>query len=131
MKKLFAIFLVVFTLGACSSSDDGNNSSNSQITPPSWIQGTWGYEDGMNKFKFMPDDFCLIDIGSEICYKNINVPGTPEEYKMSFKQQISDSEYTLSIIHMTQTVTFKFKRKSNTEIYWVHDLQGNITLVKR
>lgn len=125
MKKLFAIFLVVFALGACSSSDDGNNNSNSKITPPAWIQGSWGIEvDGLPSlalggYKFTADDACILQVGSsEHCWKeniafNNSIPNSP---KITVNQEISDSEYKLSITNMGQTLRLHFRKINSTTI---------------
>lgn len=135
MKKLFALFLVVFTLSACSSSDDGNNSSNSQITPPSWIQGTWvdketydvvGYKIG---YIFRSDDVCMLNISQEICWKETiaiqdNIPNSP---KVKVDQKISDTEYKCSITFAGQTTHFHFQKVSSNTI---KNVDNGATLTK-
>lgn len=117
MKKLFALFLVVFALGACSSSDDdGNNSSNSQITPPAWIQGTW--VDGSIGYRFTHDDICILIGGgmSGSCMKeNINIAyGTQIVTKVN--QQISDTEYKCVITIGPMVHDFHFRKISPNRI---------------
>ena len=128
MKKLFALFLVVFTLGACSSSDDGNNSSNSQITPPSWIQGTW--VDGSIGYRFTHDDICILIGGgmSGSCMKeNINIAyGTQIVTKVN--QQISDTEYKCVITIGPIVHDFHFQKVSS---YSIKNLANGQILVKQ
>lgn len=118
MKKLFALFLVVFTLSACSSSDDGNNSSNSQITPPAWIQGTWYHENGGIGYRFTHDDICQLSGGgiSGNCMKeNMNLyHGTQVVTKVD--QQISDTEYKCVITIGPQVLDFHFRKVSPNSI---------------
>ena len=136
MKKLFALFLVVFALSACSSSDDdGNNSSNSQITPPSWIQGTWvdketydvvGYKIG---YIFRSDDVCMLNISTETCWKETlaiqdNIPNSP---KSNVDQKISDTEYKCSITVTGQTIHYHFQKVSSNTI---KNVDNGATLTK-
>lgn len=132
MKKLFALFLVVFTLGACSSSDDGNNSSNSQITPPSWIQGTWyiNSDIAMTGYRFTHDDICIL-IGGGIsgsCMKeNINIThGTQIVTKVN--QQISDTEYKCVVTIGPQVHDFHFRKVSSNSI---KNLANGLIFVKQ
>jgi|SRR5690606_32969280 len=137
MKKLFIIASAVVVTASCSpdyiTNDDGINSSV-RITPPEWIQGTWGYEDrNTDEFRFTSNDFCILAAGPETCWKraieNANsLPNTPEEFKLSVSQEISDTEYTISMVGPVQTATFRFRKKSDTEIY---RLPSNTPLVKR
>lgn len=116
MKKLFALFLVVFTLSACSSSDDGNNSSNSQITPPNWIQGDWYWDIDYYSYgyRFTHDDICQLSGGgiSGNCMKEgINIyHGTQIVTKVD--QQISDTEYKCVITIGGQVLDFHFRKVS-------------------
>lgn len=135
MKKLFALFLVVFTLGACSSSDDdGNNSSNSQITPPAWIQGTWYHENGDIGmgigFRFTHDDICQLVGGGAIsnCMKeNINIThGTQIVTKVD--QQISDTEYKCVVTIGPQVLDFHFRKVSSNSI---KNLANGLIFVKQ
>lgn len=120
MKKLFALFLVVFTLSACSSSDDGNNSSNSQITPPSWIQGTWyiNSDIAMTGYRFTHDDICILSGGgiTGVCMKeNMNLyHGTQIVTKVD--QQISDTEYKCVVTMGPQVLDFHFRKISPNKI---------------
>ena len=135
MKKLFAIFIVVFALGACSSSDDdGNNSSNSQITPPSWIQGTWAAyyseEDegnGYPKFRFSHNEFCYVldYLNYEYCLSSFAAPVIEE-------QIISESKYSFTIYAGNIRTKYEFKRVSETKIVYVNgSFLGDVTLIKQ
>ena|SRR5690554_1193193 len=123
MKKLFALFLVVFTLSACSSSDDGNNSSNSQITPPNWIQGDWYWGDidyYSYGYRFTHDDICQLSGGgigiTGVCMKeSMNLyHGTQVVTKVD--QQISDTEYKCVITIGPQVLDFHFRKVSSNSI---------------
>lgn len=125
MKKLFAIFLVVFALGACSSSDDGNNNSNSQITPPAWIQGTWKVDpQDSGAFKFTNNDFCQISSFQHYCWKSAIETANPtspsEQYKLSVVQEISDSRYLIIMDSGVQNIRLEFQKISDNKILWVN-----------
>lgn len=80
MKKIILLAsIAVLSLSCTSDSDSDNNSnnnSNSQITPPSWIQGTWlleheGTEQKLGGYRFISDNLCQVMVGNvgENCFK--------------------------------------------------------------
>lgn len=122
MKKiLLFVSAVIFSVSCSSDDNEINNSSNSKITPPEWIQGTWT-KNGAG-YKFTSDDFCQISPMLDNCWKtqieNANSLSSPESYKLKVTQEISDSNYSILMGNSSsQSFKFVFKKKSNNEIIW-------------
>lgn len=129
MKKLFLLIVVVFLTLSCSSSDDNINSS--QLTPPSWIHGTWArvYIDMdisiVEPFcKFTSNKFCVITSNLETCMI--------ESELTTVSQTMTDSQYTFSFTNVGQTVSYEFIKISDTKIELVVAVGGfpNVQLEK-
>jgi hypothetical protein len=131
--------LTFLFLSCSSSSDDNSSNSSNQITPPSWIQGTWLQTLSTNplitqpSFRFKPNDFCFITSNLEICQAQ-SIQQLPQSVaSTSVEQKINDNEYKLSITTQGLTTTYRFIKISNTKIEYVNPTNGlpNIPLTKQ
>lgn len=122
MKKLL-FFLSFATILACSSSDDdsGNSPSTSDLHPPVWIQGTWGWKNGETV------------ISKEFKFTNSNIyrlmPGSDRELitriqgvKIKIEEEITDNKYYITCTYegSSDKFTYFFDKVSSTKI----DLQN-------
>jgi hypothetical protein len=124
MKKVFSVILLVAFLGtSCSSSDDP--STNSQINPPNWIQGTWiseldGISTGMG-FKFSSDDFCSLNNSQTSCEGHVTID-----------EEIDTENYIITLNNNEMMInTFHFKKLTETKIEAVHSSGSNTTFFKQ
>jgi hypothetical protein len=128
MKK---IILTIFTLTlvACTSDSD-NASSNSAITPPTWIQGVWLQDDGMggvanNGYQFTSDDFILKGL-VDYSFKNQINTNLSVGANSTVLETKTDSNYNISITLSTATSNYNFVKISSTKIEWVNDPMGDL-----
>lgn len=136
MKHLL-LFSLFFLLISCSSDSDAPEVSN-KITPPAWIQGTWGQITTTNPVATTPfatfkvNDFCLIASTIEICNAANLQQLAQSGATVNVAQTITNNEYTLSMTIQSQTTTYKFIKISNTEIEYVNPTNGlpNLSLIK-
>lgn len=120
MKKTVLIILAILTF-SCSSSDDSSSNSKSSLNPPSWIQGKWiGYSgSGSDQtstgvgFKFTSDDWCTIAGSLSTCWKYALDSSSGQA---TAEEEISNTDYIVSIKVGNITNTYHFRKKSNTEI---------------
>lgn len=139
MKKNLLISLTFLFLSCSSSSDDNSSNSSNQITPPSWIQGTWLQTLSTNplitqpSFRFKPNDFCIITSNLEICQAQSIQQSPQSGVSTSVEQKINDNEYRLSITTQGLTTTYRFIKISNAKIEYVNPTNGlpNIPLTKQ
>lgn len=139
MKKNLLISLTFLFLSCSSSSDDNSSNSSNQITPPSWIQGTWLQTLSTNPlitqpfFRFKPNDFCIITSNLEICQAQSIQQSPQSGASTSVEQKINDNEYRLSITTQGLTTTYRFIKISNAKIEYVNPTNGlpNIPLTKQ
>lgn len=139
MKKNLLISLTFLFLSCSSSSDDNSSNSSNQITPPSWIQGTWLQTLSTNplitqpSFRFKPNDFCIITSNLEICQAQSIQQSPQSGVATSVEQKINDNEYRLSITTQGLTTTYRFIKISNAKIEYVNPTNGlpNIPLTKQ
>ncbi len=139
MKKILLISLTFLFLSCSSSSDDNANNSNNQITPPSWIQGTWLQTIATDPlitqplFRFKPNDFCVLSSSLEICNAQNIQQASQVGATTNVQQTITDNEYTISITIQSQTTTTSFIKISNTKIEYVNSTIGlpNLQLTKQ
>lgn len=134
MKKLLLVLFSAVFLFGCSSSD-GDSGSSSSYSPPTWIQGTWGFKaDGISYtndqplYKFTSDNFCLFVGGITQCWKEA-IRLTPQV--MSGSDSHTDSTYEINLIsgNGATTLTMNFKKVSATKIMWVTST-GDVELDK-
>lgn len=139
MKKILLISLTFLFLSCSSSSDDNASNSSNQITPPSWIQGTWLQTMSTDPlitqpvFRFKPDDFCVISSSIEICQAQSILQAAQSGASTNVEQTINDNEYRLSMTIQGQTTTYRFIKISNTKIEYVNPTNGlpNLPLTKQ
>jgi hypothetical protein len=139
MKKILLISLTFLFLSCSSSSDDNSSNSSNQITPPSWIQGTWLQTMSTDLlitnpvFRFKPNDFCVLSSSLEICNAQNIQQASQAGATTNVQQTITDNEYTLSMTIQSQTTTYKFIKISNTKIEYVNPTNGlpNLPLTKQ
>lgn len=112
MKKILLLSLLFIGLISCSSSDDGNKAN--QITPPSWIQGTWLLEGSpvSSGYKFSSNDFCLIALTSATCHKDTLELYEGSEITTNVTQEISDSNYSIEVTIGSSIQTYNFEKVS-------------------
>ena len=138
MKKNLLICLTFLFL-SCSSSDDSQSSTTNQISPPSWIQGTWIQTISTDPlitqplFRFKTNDFCLLSSNLEICNAQNIEQAAKAGITTNVQQTVTDSEYILSMTIQSQTTTYRFIRISSTKIEYVNPINGlpNIPLTKQ
>ena len=124
MKKaisVLGIFLIL--LSSCSSDDnDGSNSSEIQINPPTWIQGKWLVEDsGMGDigWRFTSNDFIIITAGSETSTRGQLETLLDSGQDVSTNNESSDTTYSITSNYpFGQTTIYSFTKVSDTEISW-------------
>jgi hypothetical protein len=139
MKKILLISLTICLLSCSSGSDDNSSNSSYQITPPSWIQGTWLQTITTDPlitnpvFRFKPNDFCSISSGLETCQAQSIQQAAQSGASTNVEQIINDNEYQLSMTIQGQTSTFRFIKISNTKIEYVNPTSGlpNLPLTKQ
>ena len=139
MKKILLISLTFLFLSCSSSSDDNSNNSSNQITPPSWIQGTWLQTMSTDPlitnpvFRFKSNDFCVISSSLEICQAQSIQQAAQSGASTNVEQTINDNEYRLSMTIQGRTTTYRFIKISNTKIEYVNPTNGlpNLPLTKQ
>ena len=125
MKTLKYIFIPLIILLVFGCDIDGlwgggssSNSNKTHFSPPNWIQGVWADEAiNYHGFKFTKNDFIVhydytYDYG--ISYNSrINLIS----HSLSATEQISSSEYHITILHLsTNTTDYNFTKVSDNEI---------------
>lgn len=129
MKNVLFI-LSLFLLFSCSGADDNSSVSNTvQFHAPDWIHGTWLLDTEFTElgYSFSDDDFCLVSLSTNICYKEsinqfLNVGGDAGINE----EIISDNRYKFSFTYGGTTTNYDFRKVSNTTISTV---SGNITSI--
>ncbi|MFV8327630.1 hypothetical protein [Flavobacterium sp. ZS1P14] len=89
MKNLL-FALTALLLFSCSSSDE--NSNNSDLHPPAWIQGTWVEDEtiSVGGFTFSKDDLCTTLSTMTTCWKYIlNI----SQGQATAEEEISNTDY--------------------------------------
>ena len=118
MKHLL-LFISVFFIISCSSSDDSSpaNQDNNTINPPEWIQGVWYSNfDGVNTgigFKITSDDFCTVLQSTQNCWKELV---ETSEGQLIVSENISDTDYAISFIGSGSSTSIHLQKVSATEI---------------
>lgn len=139
MKKILLISLTFLFLSCSSSSDDNTSNSSNQITPPSWIQGTWLQTMSTDPLitqpflRFKPNDFCVISSSLETCQAQSIQQAAQSGASTNVEQTINDNEYRLSMTIQGQTTSYRFIKISNTKIEYVNPTNGlpNLPLTKQ
>lgn len=123
---LTAITAILF-LG-CASSDDSSSSNLSTINPPDWIEGTWLLEEPnqASGFRFADDDFCSVVLSAQNCFKESIRLTENAGSANNVVEVVADDSYSIEITMASQTVTYKFKKLSDTQIEWVNDPLGEL-----
>lgn len=117
MKKLF-FFLSLVTILSCSSSDDNSNINASNLHPPAWILGTWGWKDTdgtilMKEFKFTSNNIYHLFPGSEMeLFPQI------QGVKMKIDEEITDNKYYITCTYegSPSKITYFFDKISSVKI---------------
>lgn len=127
MKKIFLLSVLFLFFISCSSNDD-SSSSNSPYNPPSWIQGTWGYEgDDSPVYKFTSDDVCQIIQVSTHCWKE-SILDFPDN--ISGSDVGTDDTYEVSYVSGVTSLTLSFVKISSTVIIWTNSGYSNTELIR-
>ena len=107
MKKVikFSFMMAMFCIAVMGCSKSGlTGKSDAKLSPPSWIQGDWGYEDHNSVFFKFTNDDVLMNIGVLTSLKSIygySILGTGTTLK---ETKNNSSEYELKV---TATVAGK------------------------
>lgn len=129
MKKLSFLFVILIIL-SCSSSDEVTNNSNQSFNPPSWIQGTWSFDEvEIVGFVFGNNSFCPIFYTQLNCF--------PNELSVGYDvdEQIDGTNYIVKIIigsvaQGQQINTYEFSKIDDKRIYFNDPILGNRILYK-
>ena len=124
MKQLIFVSLIFLFISCSSDSDESQSNTANQITPPSWIQGTWSQRIGspndytyLPTFRFKPNDFCSLNSNIETCFGNSIQQSNGG---VTSSQVINENEYKLTItINGSQTTTYHFLKINDTKIEYV------------
>ena len=123
-KHILFSLVILFLFGCSRSIDLGWNepfpqSGKTYFSPPTWIQGVWE-NNAVNfyDFKFTTNDFIIkydTSTGHGVSYnERINILGTQH---LSATEQISSTEYHITILHLTTNTTdYNFTKVSQNEI---------------
>ncbi|QCE41367.1 hypothetical protein [Psychroserpens sp. NJDZ02] len=127
MKKLIGLVLIItLSFYSCSSDDDSVSSSETRINPPTWIQGTWLLENPNSGYEFTNDDFCLIILTTQTCFKESISQTNSNGGTTNVTEITTDNSYSIEITLETQTVYYEFEKISETEIEWINDPLGDL-----
>ena len=128
--KLTLWLLMAFAVLSSCSSDDDEPSSNIQINPPAWIQGTWLAENNATGFKFTSNDIIILNTGIQQSHReSLEQFGNAGE-TVSANDESTSNNYSAELNYPAgQTVTYSFNKLSDNDISWV--TISNIVLVKQ
>jgi len=113
-KRLFALIFILCLLG-CASNPTSSAASN--LTPPSWILGTWSDSYDTNTFVFQNDDVVFIVDNMTISFKEAYKNGNITETKTSTTYEIY-----LSLSNVAQT--YSFAKLTNTSLNYTLATNG-------
>ena len=138
MKKILLISLTFLILN-CSTNSDNQSVSNVQITPPSWIQGTWLQTLSTDPlitqpvYRFSENDFCVISSSIETCHAQNLQQASQSGGNVNVEQIITATEYELKITVVSQTTKYNFIKINDTTIEAVNPTNGlpNLTLTRQ
>lgn len=139
MKKLLLLTLSAFVLNSCAEYEDAdsnsNNASSSKITPPTWIQGTWKYEElpSSYEYKLNNNNICMVLAGSENCMKEYIELYNGTTATTNVEQRISDTEYYCKVSVQGASNIFHFQKVSENTIKDVimSNSVGTVVLMRR
>lgn len=116
--KLFIAILFTVLIASCSSDSDNNSNSNIEISPPSWIQGTWLESiDPDIGWKFTSNDIISIIGGVEMSQKEQLELGANNGQDVSVNEDSSDNYYSVQLNYPAgNTVNYYFEKLSDTQI---------------
>lgn len=134
MKKIFLVSLF-FILISCSNSEN-NPTTNSTISPPSWIQGTWMGTDLNGNissfgFRFTSDDFLLLNANQDFSFKQSIAQTISTGGNASVIQNISENSYGINCTIISVSYSYSFTRVSSTVIEYNTPTGGTIELFKQ
>lgn len=129
MKRVSALFAMIFIIGCSNSNDSGSNNNapttyNKVLHPPSWIQGTWKYISAngtvqYNGFTFYKDWFAK--------YTTSVVGYQSGDYRVN--EQITDTSYRVEFFSgETNSTVFLFTKVTDTKIKWENPDSNQIGL---
>lgn len=132
---MFLTSTVLLTL-SCSSSDDNSSENNtSKITPPTWIQGSWKYEESHYPYSYRltSNNICQVTAASENCMKEYIELYQGTNVTTNVEQKITDSEYYCKVSVQGTSNIYHFQKVSNNTIKDVamSDLTGSTVLLKK
>jgi len=110
---LTGILVFLFVMG-CSTI------SGIDVSPPSWIRGTWTAATSSVEFKFLSDN---------IIYTNKNgvtISFVKQYAGMQVTDESSDTSYTVTIISPDTTTVYSFTLSGDQIIYYVQENDTNI-----
>src|SRR5690606_13208229 len=97
---------------------NNNNSDNNAFHPPTWIHGTWSFDEQTTiGFVFSSNTYCSINGTQQTCFPEQELQGT---YRVD--EEISDTNYSITIIQsaagqVIQTTTYHFIKIDSDHIY--------------
>ena len=122
MATTVACFAVCMAMICTGCGKDGvlSGGKSGTLSPPSWIQGSWGYNEGGVKvvlFKFTSDDILSAGIVSLKTIWNVSVAGSSVSLKESKK---NDSLYEITVTGKSggekASAIYSFKKGDGTYI---------------
>lgn len=134
MKNLLLV-LSAFLITACSNNDDNtnNSASNTDLNPPSWIQGYWlleidsstGEVTDLSGLKATNDDFYQTQLGSGTSLKMLIKNTIQSGGEAIVNEYITNSEYKLNVkLNGTSLPQYHYKKISPSKIRYF-DTAGN------
>jgi|SRR5690606_34957665 len=120
MKQFFTLAFAALLISCNSNDDDSSNpqDSNSFFNPPAWIQGKWLVDDPNTLFGFelTNDNFIIIQSGANINYGEILEMQDGLGVNVSTTEDISNSEYKLTINIQGTSTVYHFTKLSTSII---------------
>ena len=117
----FSIFLAMITVAlmSCSKKNDpaGGGGKDGKLSPPSWIQGTWGVT-GIAEITFTSNDVIYDDM-SIVEVFSVNITGVIKNTIKETKNTSSLYEFVATSTEAgkkTETMNFSFKKGDGTYI---------------
>ena len=116
MRNVAAVIVclaVSMMFASCKDDDNGSGGKSTKLSPPAWIQGSWGVE-GYAIFKFTADDVVIGGVSLKTTYVDY------QGLTYSFKETKTNAHYEIKVTAKaageTAAATLSFKKGDGTYI---------------